>query len=878
MRWPRFTLLLGVALASVAVAAPFNVQVRQVRTLEDGIVTGAYIQANGDTYAVVVPHGWKARASSSDHGLSLNSQAGDTTISILFSDQDVTALMDHPDRLRQAVVPYLAEARVVEEFPAYSGLVPGRGLGLSYVRNETEMKTRVAVVPLENGNVSFHHTGVAKDQGPPLQMLGPVLGSFRRATLPGPEASLSVPPPSAGDSSPRAVAELGGDAVQIVAALHTVPPAPEAIKPARRSFLDGKKDYLRLGGAVLLLGLLAIHTLGRHYREAEIRALCGGYLSDGTEVAKFKMPEWFAPPAAVPPPAAEMSELGEVQVAEVVEPGKDLLQEFLAQAPAQIAGIRQALRELGRSGTEAEWRRALGQLPQHITSLREKADFWEMRPAWQLSSAMELLANRIVAKPKDATPSTLRTITAATDLLQVLCAPGVRPNLIIEPPLKILAVDDDALCLRAVEFALQKAGLASEAASNGVQALAMASNKTFDVIFMDIQMPEMDGLTACTRIRETPANAETPVVFVTIQSDFHTRAQSTLNGGSDLIAKPFLVFELTVKALMAAMRKRLQTQNAVNTVRKPLAPAPAAIRAAIKAGVEVARSAAAPASAVGEVHETVEELVPIAGPGQEFSDRSADALLALQKILEEVPLAPDAAGRQETLGLLYLQVHAFATQAQLAGLQIGALVGSNLEALIKKLYEKPERATVSSLNTVASALQLLGEVCRADVDQKLADPSRVRMLVVDDEPLALRAIAGALQLAFDKPESAADGAAALELVRQNAYDVIFTDVQMPGLDGFQLCHEIRRTELNRNTPVVFVTGQNDSAAREQAALSGGSDFIAKPCLPVEVALKALTFMVRKRLELPAPSMSVVATVAAAPPVAVPAEGVGLAAA
>ena len=874
MRWPRFTLLLGGALASLAVAATFNVQVRQVRTLEDGIVTGAYIQANGDTYAVVVPHGWKARASSSDHGLSLNSQAGDTTISILFSDQDVTALMDHPDRLRQAVVPYLAEARVVEEFPAYSGLVPGRGLGLSYVRNETEMKTRVAVVPLERGHVSFHHTGVAKDQGPPLQLLGPVLGSFRRSALPGPEASLNVPPPSAGDSSPRAVAELGGDAVQIVAALHTVPPAPEAIKPARRSFLDGKKDYLRLGGAVLLLGLLAIHTLGRHYREAEIRALCGGYLSDGTEVAKFKMPEWFAPPAAVPPPAAEMSELGEVQVAEVVEPGKDLLQEFLAQAPAQIAGIRQALRELGRSGNEAEWRRALGQLPQHITSLREKADFWEMRPAWQLSSAMELLANRIVAKPKDATPSTLRTITAATDLLQVLCAPGVRPNLIIEPPLKILAVDDDALCLRAVEFALQKAGLASEVASNGVQALAMASNKTFDVIFMDIQMPEMDGLTACTKIRETPANAETPVVFVTIQSDFHTRAQSTLNGGSDLIAKPFLVFELTVKALMAAMRKRLQTQNAVNTVRKPLAPALAAIRAAIKAGVDVALPAAGPVQAGDE---TVEEFVPIAGPSQEFSERSADAVLALQKILEEIPLASDDAGRRESLGLLYLQVHAFATQAQLAGLQIGALVGSNLEALIKKLYEKPERATASSLNTVASALRLLGEVCRADVDQKLADPSRVRMLVVDDEPLALRAITGALQLAFDKPESAADGAAALELVRQNAYDVIFTDVQMPGLDGFALCHEIRRTEVNRDTPVIFVTGQNDSAAREQAVLSGGSDFIAKPCLPVEVALKALIFIVRKRLDLPATS---VPTSPVAPPVAVPAEveGAGLAAA
>jgi len=49
----------------------------------------------------------------------------------------------------------------------------------------------------------------------------------------------------------------------------------------------------------------------------------------------------------------------------------------------------------------------------------------------------------------------------------------------------------------------------------------------------------------------------TPVVFVTVRSDFHTRAKSTLVGGTDLLAKPFLMFEITVKALTFAMRKRL---------------------------------------------------------------------------------------------------------------------------------------------------------------------------------------------------------------------------------------------------------------------------------------------------------------------------------
>src|SRR2546426_5710002 len=44
-------------------------------------------------------------------------------------------------------------------------------------------------------------------------------------------------------------------------------------------------------------------------------------------------------------------------------------------------------------------------------------------------------------------------------------------------------------------------------------------------------------------------------------------------------------------------------------------------------------------------------------------------------------------------------------------------------------------------------------------------------------------------------------------------EVVFLDVQMPGMDGFELCSKIRETQLNRSTPVVFVTGMNDFQSR-----------------------------------------------------------------
>ncbi len=836
------------ALVATAAAA-FNVSVRTLRGPEGEVFTSAFVEANGERFALVVPGGWHSRAGAKANTLSLSSPSGEAPITLEFSEQDAAPVLASAAALRQAVVPFLHEATVLEEFPAHTGCGTGRGLDLSFTLQGNPLRARVVVIPLARGYASFHLSCSAENQEFFFRTLGTTLTSFRRAPLDAEEKFVAVSAVAPEEKDARAAAQLGhAAAAQEFAVLQTGPPPPPVVERERPPLFAGYENHVRLGVIGLLLAALSAYTLARHRREAEIRALCGGYLSDGTEVASFKMPEWFAVQSAPQVSAATALDGPDwTPAVSGAAPAPDPVQKFLEEAPALLGNIRNALRDLGRSGNDVEWRTLLAQLPKHFTTLKERTNFWEMRPVWQLSSAVELLAQRVADKPKDATPSTLRTITAATDLLQALCVPGVRPNLIIDPPLKVLAVDDDPLCLRAVVFALQKAGLESETAKDGAQALALASAKAYDVIFMDIQMPEMDGLTACKKIRETAVNAETPIVFVTIQSDFHTRAQSTLTGGSDLMAKPFLVFELTVKALMASMRKRLETQQSANLPQPIVSPAPVAIRAAITSSLGANRTTTTTARAPRPKPKQVETAPD---SNQPFAERAGTALLALENSLDEVTRATAQGEAKEPLGVFYVQTHAFVADAEKAGFQLAALLGSNLERLAKKLYEKPPQANPSTLHTVASALRLLHEVCQPGVEQKSADASRVRMLVVDDEPLARRAITGALQLAFDQPDSAEDGITALALAREKAYDVIFTDVRMPGLDGFALCAQIRKTALNPHTPVIFVTSLGDDAAREQAALSGGNDFIAKPCLPAEITLKALTFIIRKRLALP----------------------------
>lgn len=103
----------------------------------------------------------------------------------------------------------------------------------------------------------------------------------------------------------------------------------------------------------------------------------------------------------------------------------------------------------------------------------------------------------------------------------------------------------------------------------------------------------------------------------------------------------------------------------------------------------------------------------------------------------------------------------------------------------------------------------------------------VRILVADDEPTARLLMSAALQKAGYTVEAAADGAEALARFRAQPCDMVMLDVEMPGLDGYELCAALRR-EAGDALPVVMVTGMDDTASIERAYQSGATDFIAKP--------------------------------------------------
>jgi CheY-like chemotaxis protein len=148
-------------------------------------------------------------------------------------------------------------------------------------------------------------------------------------------------------------------------------------------------------------------------------------------------------------------------------------------------------------------------------------------------------------------------VAQAIDLIAVLFE---RKSNLARPtatPPAILVVDDDAISRRAVVIALEKASLKCQELDEPVPALEVLSEKPFDLIFLDVNMPGMSGFDLCEKIRSIPQHSRTPVIFVTGLTDFESRTRSTLSGGTDMIAKPFLFMELAVKALTYLLKEQL---------------------------------------------------------------------------------------------------------------------------------------------------------------------------------------------------------------------------------------------------------------------------------------------------------------------------------
>lgn len=228
---------------------------------------------------------------------------------------------------------------------------------------------------------------------------------------------------------------------------------------------------------------------------------------------------------------------------------------LIVNAPEALTNLRNSYQLFARTEEEDLRRTKLCEMHRHLRSLAGAASFVGFRKIAQMATALEALLIELHSKPKKITPSVIRTVAQALDVLASLFDRAANPQPKVSISSKILVVDDEIISRETICSALGKADLHAESLDDPLAAQRLLEQNHFDLIFLDVEMPGQTGLELCVKIREMAPNHATPVVFVTSHSDFGSRAQSTLSGGNDFIAKPFLLVELAVKALTWLFRE-----------------------------------------------------------------------------------------------------------------------------------------------------------------------------------------------------------------------------------------------------------------------------------------------------------------------------------
>ena len=128
--------------------------------------------------------------------------------------------------------------------------------------------------------------------------------------------------------------------------------------------------------------------------------------------------------------------------------------------------------------------------------------------------------------------------------------------------MKILVVDDEKLLVKGIKFNLENEGYQIDAAYDGLEAVELARSGNYDLIILDVMMPELDGLEACMRIREF---STIPIIMLTARGEDMDKIIGFEYGADDYITKPFNILELKAR-IRALLRRSALVSNVTGAV------------------------------------------------------------------------------------------------------------------------------------------------------------------------------------------------------------------------------------------------------------------------------------------------------------------------
>jgi DNA-binding response OmpR family regulator len=388
---------------------------------------------------------------------------------------------------------------------------------------------------------------------------------------------------------------------------------------------------------------------------------------------------------------------------------------------------------------------------------------------------------------------------------------------------KILIIEDDQIVANVYRNKLAVEGYRVETAPDGETGLKTMRTFKPDTIILDLMLPKMSGLDVIKQIRSEEEFAKVPIIVFSNTYLTNMIQEAWKAGATKCISKS----NCSPKEVIEVVRHTIGDSGAVPTS----GPAVVGTHAPAK-----------PIPLHGETDSAFQ-----ADLRKTFIDSLPATLGTLRASLQSLVKTDNEMTRLKEIYELYRRIHALNGNASVAGLVQIAHMSGALEALLKEIYEKPKNVNNSTLRTVAAGVDFLGFLFERGTLPETQEPPAANILVVDDEAISRRAIIYALEKAQLQSINVESPETAYKLLAESNFDLVFLDVDMPGMTGFELCTKLRALPMHKKTPVVFVTSLSDFDNRTSSTMAGGNDFIAKPFLFIELSVKALIHVLRGKL-------------------------------
>jgi DNA-binding response OmpR family regulator len=397
---------------------------------------------------------------------------------------------------------------------------------------------------------------------------------------------------------------------------------------------------------------------------------------------------------------------------------------------------------------------------------------------------------------------------------------------------KVLIIEDDQIVANIYRNKFNVEGYQVEIALDGEAGLELIKSFRPDAVILDLMLPKITGVELMKKIRAEPDFVNLPLIVFSNTYLSNMVQEAWKAGATKCLSKANCTPRQVIEVIRSLIGGNGATESPPPTAPAVRSPA-ASSRPAVSPPAFKASTADADEAFQAELRKSFIEGLPA-------------VLSALRSLLKGMVKAENETERLKQVAELHRRIRALTGNAGIAGMLPIAHMSDALEALLKELQEKPKNLNASTIRTVATAVDFLGVLFdRAGQTQRDLPPAKI--LVVDDEAISRRAITHALEKAKLPSMNVEDPQVAYKLLTEQPFDLVFLDVDMPGMNGFELCTKLRALPAHKKTPVVFVTSLNDLENRASSMMSGGNDFIGKPFLFIELAVKALVYVLRGKL-------------------------------